>query len=90
MSLFLGELADALGERERVAKIGDAECAHQARHAVVLFSRPIRDQGGQRRGLFVGDARRVPTAGDASLGQEIGSISDVGHGIFLLLALALV
>ena len=87
MSFFFGELADALGEGEGVAKGGDAEGAHQARYAVVLLSRPIRDQGGQFRRFFVGDARRVPPAGDASLGQEIGSISDVGHGIFLLLAL---
>jgi hypothetical protein len=88
MTLFLSELADALSERQRVAKGGDAEGAHQAWHAVMLCSRPIRDLKGQDRGFFVGDARRVPTASDASLGQKIWSINDVGHGVCLLLSLA--
>jgi hypothetical protein len=87
MPFLFGELADALGEGERVAKGRNAKGAHQARYAVVLFSPPVGNQGSQRRRFLVGDARRVPPAGDASLGQEVRSISDVGHGMFLLLAL---
>jgi hypothetical protein len=45
MPFFFGELTDALSERQRIAKGGNAEGAHQARHAVVLFPRPIRDLG---------------------------------------------
>ena len=50
MALFLGKLADALGERERIAKGWDAEGAHQAWHAIALVESPL---AFRKRGVFL-------------------------------------
>ena len=70
VAFFVGDVADALREGQRLPVVLEREGPFEARDAVALDQVPFRDEWLELRDFGLGDARRVRAAGDTSLSYK--------------------